>query len=74
MLVNKNMSSSVFTLKYFYCFEGNVGNMADTRKRPHRQRAVSFCLLYNVVSENYSVQNSSWGRESMAGPRSSSSP
>ena len=58
------MSSSVFTLKYFYCFEGNIGNMAVTSKRPHRQRANMchlFCFLYNVVSENYSVQNSPWG-------------
>ena len=24
---------------------------------------MSFCFLYNVVSENYSVQNSVWGGE-----------
>ena len=24
---------------------------------------MSFCFLYNVVSENYSVQNSPWGGE-----------
>ena len=23
---------------------------------------MSFCFLYNVVSEDYSVQNSPWGR------------
>ena len=48
------MSSSVFTLKYFYCFEGNVGNMAVTRKRPHRQRAnmchfVSYIMLFQKI-------------------------
>ena len=36
MLVSKNMNSLVFTQKYFYCFEGNVGYMAVTRKPPHR--------------------------------------
>ena len=39
MLVSKNMDTLVFTPNYFHCFEGNVGNMAVTRKRPHRQRA-----------------------------------
>ena len=43
---------------------------------------MSFCFLYNVVSENYSIQNPSWGggagvkggrggeRGSTAGPKS----
>ena len=45
---------------YFYCFEGNVDNMAVTRKCCHRQRAyMSFCLFYNVVIENHSVQKPS---------------
>ena len=62
MLVSKIMDTSIFTPKYFYCFEGNVCNMAVTRKRPRRQRAnVSFCFLYIAVSENYNVQNSPLG-------------
>ena len=48
MLVSKNMSSLVFKLKYFYCFEGNVGNMAVTRKRPHRQRA-NMCHFVSYI-------------------------
>ena len=39
MLVSKSMDSLVFIPNYFHCFEGNVGNMAVTRKRLHRQRA-----------------------------------
>ena len=81
MLISKNMNSLVFTPKYFYYCEGNVGNMAVTRKRPHHQRAnvchfISFIIFYNVVSEKYSVQNSpcggggGGGRGSMACPRS----
>ena len=57
---SKNMDTKVFAPKHFYCFEGNVGNMAVTRKRPHRQRAIMrhfVCFLYNVVLENHSVKN-----------------
>ena len=39
MLVSKKMDTLVFMPNYFHCFEGNVGNMAVTRKRPHRQKA-----------------------------------
>ena len=28
MLIGKTTDNLVFTLKYFYCFKGNVGNMA----------------------------------------------
>ena len=28
-----------------------------------------FCVLYNAVSENYSVQNSLWGEGSIASPK-----
>ena len=31
VLISKNMSSLVFTPKYFYSSEGNVGNIAVTR-------------------------------------------
>ena len=34
--VSKNRDILVFTPKYFYCFEGNIGNMAVTRKHTHR--------------------------------------
>ena len=50
--------------------------MAVTRKRPIARGITCVILfLYNVVSKNYSVQNSSWGvggggGGSMAGPRS----
>ena len=47
MLVIKNIDTLVFTPKYFHCFEGNVGNMAVTRKRPHRQKA-NMCHLFLI--------------------------
>ena len=48
MLVGKNMGTLVFTLNYFHCFEGNIGNMAVTRKRPHRQRA-NICHFVSYI-------------------------
>ena len=44
---------NVYT-KLFHCFEGNVGNITITRKRPQKAN-VSFSFLYNVVSVNHSV-------------------
>ena len=62
MLVSKNMETLEFTPNYFHYFEGNVDNMAVTRKIPHaRGLTCSSCFLYNVVLENYSVQNSPGG-------------
>ena len=73
MLVSKNLNSLVFTPKYFYCFEGNVGNMAVTRKRSHRQR-VSICHFVSYIMYFYKIivyRNSVGGRGgSMAGLRS----
>ena len=46
MLVSKNMDTLVFTLKYFYCFEGNVGNMAVTCKHHYRQRASIYHFVF----------------------------
>ena len=48
------MNSLVFTPKYVYCFDDNVGNMAVTRKRPHRLRAnlchfVSYIMLFQKI-------------------------
>ena len=48
LLVSKNMNSLVFTQKYFNCFQGNVGNMDVTRKRPHRQRA-NMCPFVSYI-------------------------
>ena len=39
MPVSKNMDTLVISPNYLHCFDGNVGNMAVTRKRPHRKRA-----------------------------------
>ena len=47
MQVSKNMDTLVFTPNYFYCFEGNVGNMAVICKRPHRQRA-NICHFFLI--------------------------
>ena len=46
MLVSKNMDTLV--LPPNYCFEGNVGNMAVTRKRPHRQRG-NMCHFVSYI-------------------------
>ena len=45
--------------------------MAVTRKRPNCQRAniMSFCSLYNVVSENHKVHNSPWGQGVFSQPK-----
>ena len=32
------MDTLAFTPNYFHCFKANVGNMAVSRKRPHRQK------------------------------------
>ena len=66
MLVTKNMSSLVFTLKYFYCFKGNVGNMAVIRKCPHRQRAnmchfVSYIMLFQKIIDYKILLGGRWG-------------
>ena len=64
------MDTLVFTPKYFfYCFEDNIGNMAVTRKRPHRQRAnmchfVSYIMFFQ---ENNSVQISPFPRDGDGG-------
>ena len=46
MLISVNMDTLVFAPMYFYCFMGNVGNVAVTRKRLHCQRAYILCLIY----------------------------
>ena len=46
-LVANNMLVN-FTLNYFHCFEGNVGNMAVTRKCPHSQRA-NMCHFVSYI-------------------------
>ena len=48
LLTSKNMDTLVFTPNYFHCYEGNVGNMAVTRKRPHRRRA-NICPLVTYI-------------------------
>ena len=63
MLESKNMDTLVLTTKYLYCFEGNVGHMAVTCKRSHRQWAnICHYFIQYIYSENYSVQNVlAWG-------------
>ena len=59
MLISKNMETLEFTPNYFHYFEGSIANMAVTRKIPHARGLTCVILfLYNVVLENYSVQNS----------------
>ena len=48
MLVSKNMDTLVFTPNYFHCLKGNVGSMAVTRKRPHRQRT-NMCHFVSYI-------------------------
>ena len=49
MPVSKNMDTLVISPNYFHCFDGNVGNMAVTRKRPHRKRAnISHFVSYKM--------------------------
>ena len=74
MVVSKNMNTLVLKPNYFHCFEGNVGNMAVTRKRHHRQRAnmchfVFYIMLFQKVIV-YKIPPTPWGRGSVAGPRS----
>ena len=51
----------------FLLFEGNVGNMAVTRKRPHRQRAnvsfLSFIMKFQkiIVYIKYPLGDRVWG-------------
>ena len=49
MRVSKSMVTSYFTLNYFHCFEGNVGNMAVTRKCPYSQRADMCNFVSNIM-------------------------
>ena len=48
MLVSKNMDILVFTPNCFHCFEGSVGNMAITCKRPYLQRA-NMCHFVSYI-------------------------
>ena len=64
MLESKNMDTLVLTTKYFYCFEGNVGNMAVTRKRSHRQWSYMCHYFIQYIFQKiivYKISPRGWG-------------
>ena len=60
------MDTLVFAPMYFYCFKGNVGNMAVMSKRSNHQRD-NICHLFPYImlfQQIIKYKNSSWGRGS----------